>query len=101
MITVFAIQGCSKCKELIKILNIENIDYKVIYDDEHESLFDNIEEIVESSTYPIIGIQFSYDLSGRIGNDIYIVNIDSESNEPYVLKYNNINEAVKLIKQNI
>lgn len=102
MITIFAIQGCNKCKELIEILNIENIDYRVYYDEDiYEDIYDYIENIVECNVYPIIGIQFSYDLSGRIGNDRYIVSINSKSNEPYVLKYNNINEAVKLIKQNI
>jgi len=102
VITIFAIQGCSKCKELIEILSIENIDHYVYYDDDiYNDLYDYIEDIVECNTYPIIGIEFPYGLAGNIGNNIYIVNINSKSNEPYVLKYNNIEEAFKLIKQNI
>ena len=96
MITIFSLKECSRCNKLIELLNIDNIEFKVIYDDEHESLFDSIEEIVESTEYPIIKIEY-------INNPVkflYIVSSYSNSKESYIIKYRDIDQAFKLIKQN-
>ena len=97
MITIFLLKGCNKCKELIELLHKDNIVFKAIYDDEDESLFDIIEEVVESTEYPIIKIEYTSNLI----KFLYIVSRYSNSKESYIVKYNNIEHAFKLIKQNI
>jgi glutaredoxin len=96
MITLFSLKECSRCSKLIELLNKDNIEFKVIYDDEHESLFDSIEEIVESTEYPIVKIEYT----GSQVRFLYIVSIGSNSKESYIIKYRNIEQAFKLIKQN-
>jgi glutaredoxin len=96
MITLFSLKECSRCSKLIKLLNSDNIEFKVIYDDEHESLFDSIEEIVESTEYPIVKIEYT----NNPDRFLYIVNSYSSSKELYIIKYRDIDHAFKLIKQN-
>jgi glutaredoxin len=96
MITLFSLKECSRCSKLIELLNKDNIEFKVIYDDEHESLFDSIEEIVESTEYPIVKIEYT----NNPVRFLYIVSKGSDSKESYIIKYRNIEQAFKLIKQN-
>jgi glutaredoxin len=96
MITLFSLKECSRCTKLIELLNSDNIEFKIIYDDEHESLFDSIEEIVESTEYPIVKIEYTNNPT----RFLYIVNSYSSSKELYIIKYRDIDHAFKLIKQN-
>jgi glutaredoxin len=94
MITIFALQGCDKCKELINNLKQETISCNVVYDEGNDSLFDRIESIVKTNTYPIV----------RISNNnsyTYIVYLDSRSFNKNIIKYNKVNDVINLIKNNI
>ena len=94
MITIFALQGCDKCKELINNLKQESISCNVVYDEGNDSLFDRIESIVKTNIYPIV----------RISNNnsyIYIVYLDSRSFNKNIIKYNKVNDVINLIKNNI
>lgn len=94
MITIFALEGCKKCKQLIELLNKELIEHKVYHEDNNEKLYDRIEQIVDCYTYPIIELSYRY-------NRLYITDNSSTSKEKYILKYNDIEHAFKLIKENI
>jgi len=90
MTTVFALQGCDKCKELINKLRQESISCNVIYDEGNDSLFDRIESIVKTNTYPIV----------RISNNnsyTYIVYLDSKSFNNNIIKYNKVNDIINII----
>jgi arsenate reductase-like glutaredoxin family protein len=93
-ITIFALQNCDRCKELINNLRQGNISCNVIYDKGNDSLFDRIESIVKTNTYPIV----------RISNNnsyIYIVNFNSKSFNNNIIKYNKVNDIIEIIKNNI
>lgn len=90
MTTVFALQGCNKCKELINKLRQESISCNVVYDENNDSLFDRIESIVKTNTYPIV----------RISNNnsyTYIVYLDSKSFNNNIIKYNKVNDIINII----
>ena len=90
MTTVFALQGCDRCKELITKLKQESISCNVIYDKGNDSLFDRIESIVKTNTYPIV----------RISNNnsyTYIVYMDSRSFNNNIIKYNKVNDIINII----
>lgn len=105
MIIIYALKGCNKCQEIIKALSQDNMSYKVIYDNEQEDFFDVLEDNLKTNSYPIIEINKTEDIFyvnnifGKNNNRSYIVNIDSKSNEPYVKKYKDINQAIELIKK--
>jgi glutaredoxin len=90
MTTVFALQGCDRCKELINKLKQKNISCTVVYDEGNDSLFDRIESIVKTNTYPIV----------RISNNnsyTYIVYLDSRSFNNNIIKYNKVDDIINII----
>lgn len=105
MIILYALKECNKCKEIIKVLSQEKIVYKVVYDNEQEDFFDSLEYYLETTSYPIIEINkvedifYVSNIFGKNNNRSYIVYMDSKSNLPFVKKYNNINQAIELIKK--
>lgn len=102
MITIYAVQGCNRCKKLIELLSNEKIEYKVYYDEEkYEGIYDYLEYLLECYVYPIISVNTPFNVYEKVEKGYYIVDISSSSNEPFVLKYNYINHALDLIKQNI
>jgi len=98
MIIVYALKECNKCHELLHKLNKTNIAFKVKYDDEHEKDFDKLENIVLTTKYPIIEINHNDNIFGLTDTYSYIVSKDSTSQAPYIIKYKDIDHAIKLLK---
>jgi glutaredoxin len=94
MITVYALEGCKKCKQLTTLLDNELIEYNLYHEEDNIELYDKLEYIVQCYNYPIIELYYRH-------NILYITDNTSTSTESYVIKYNNIEEAFKLIKQYI
>jgi glutaredoxin len=105
MIIVYALKGCNKCQELVEELSYQGLPHKVIYDNEQEEFFDLLEHNLKTTSYPIIEINkvddifYVNNIFGKDSNRSYIVNRDSRSIQPYVLKYKDINQAIELIKK--
>ena len=56
MINVYALKGCDKCTTLVNELKVEGIPYHVIYDEDNEELFDELEERLDCFNYPIVEV---------------------------------------------
>lgn len=96
MIKVFTLEGCSRCKALIGELNKEGIGYQNCDADTYGEVADDLERLLNTSTYPIITIN-------KLGKTIYFVSEVSDHNVCHgeVLVYDSIPHAVVLIKKNL
>ena len=98
MINIYTLKGCSQCKWLVEELNKERLEYRNFDADEHDDLATRLEDLLNTTLYPIVHID-------RGSTDVYF--ISEEINHRFfdttisILNYKSIPHLVQLIKTHI
>lgn len=94
VIKIYYLEYCSNCKYLIKKLEEEIVEFEKIDAEENIEEVEKIEDIIKSSTYPIITISENFNLQTIIG---YNINQSIVGNIK-LLPYLTVNDIIKIIK---
>ena len=97
MINVYALKGCDKCTTLVNELKVEGIPYHVIYDEDNEELFDELEERLDCFDYPIVEVHPNKLLDMNTFNK-YIVPNECKSKKSYVIPYDEVYDIINILK---
>lgn len=98
MITVYTLTGCKTCKELLSRLNALSLPYRNIDVEANEELAENLENLLNTSMYPIVQIFKS-------AVDIYLISERSDhyyfDNTRIIFVYSSLPHLIDLIKRNL
>ncbi len=95
MITIYTLQGCSQCKWLVDELNKSSLKYRNLDADEHDELATRLEDLLNTTLYPIVHID-------KGNKDIYLISEDIDhlfhDDSISILNYKSIPHLTQLIK---
>jgi glutaredoxin len=98
MITAYTLAGCRTCKELLSRLNSTSLPYRNIDVEANEELADNLENLLNTSIYPIVQI-------AKPTLDIYFTSEKSDhyyfDNTKIIFVYSGVAHLIDLIKRNL
>lgn len=100
MINVYALQGCDKCSKLVNELKVEGISCNIIYDTDNDELFDELEELVDCTNYPIVVVHPNniLEVLDFNGKDTYIIPSECKSKKSNIINYNDVFDIINIIK---
>jgi arsenate reductase-like glutaredoxin family protein len=96
MLKIYILEYCNYCKQLLDLLNSQNIAYIAIDADECEEQANRLEDFLNVSMYPIVVIE-------KNGNVTYLVSSDREDTTTLkniaIVNYLSIQHLFSLIKK--
>jgi hypothetical protein len=95
MINIYTLKGCSQCKWLVSELDKIGLKYRNLDADENDKLATRLEDLLNTTLYPIVHIDKSstdiYFISEELNHQFY-------DNTISILHYGDIPHLIHLIK---